>query len=30
MQVLKQCCNLLEQKKLTIAFIESASSGYLS
>ena len=29
-QVLKQCCNLLEQKKLTIAFIESASSGYLS
>ncbi len=29
-ELLKQCCNLLEQKKLTIAFIESASSGYLS
>jgi len=29
-QILVQCCNLLEQKKLTIAFIESASSGYLS
>jgi nicotinamide-nucleotide amidase len=25
-----QCCNLLEQKALKIAFIESASSGYLS
>lgn len=24
-----QCCNLLEQKGLKVAFIESASSGYL-
>lgn len=28
--ILKQCCDALEQRKLTIAFIESASSGYLS
>lgn len=28
--LLKQCCDLLEQQKLKIAFIESASSGYLS
>nr|WP_174505823.1 CinA family protein [Acinetobacter sp. Marseille-Q1620] len=28
--MLRQCCNLLEKKQLTIAFIESASSGYLS
>lgn len=27
--MLKQCCDLLEQKQLKIAFIESASSGYL-
>ncbi len=27
--MLKQCCDLLEQKKLKIAFVESASSGYL-
>lgn len=27
--MLKQCCQLLEQKQLKIAFIESASSGYL-
>ncbi len=26
---LVQCCNLLEQKGLKVAFIESASSGYL-
>ncbi|MCS4296842.1 MULTISPECIES: CinA family protein [Acinetobacter] len=28
--LLKQCCDLLERKNLTVAFIESASSGYLS
>lgn len=28
--VLKQCCDLLESLGLKIAFIESASSGYLS
>lgn len=28
--LLKQCCDLLERKNLTAAFIESASSGYLS
>ena len=28
--LLKQCCDVLEKNKLTIAFIESASSGYLS
>jgi len=28
--MLKQCCDLLEQRQLKIAFIESASSGYLS
>ena len=28
--ILKQCCDALEQNLLTIAFIESASSGYLS
>lgn len=28
--MLKQCCDYLEQHQLTIAFIESASSGYLS
>ena len=27
--MLKQCCDTLEEKKLTVAFIESASSGYL-
>lgn len=27
--ILKQCCDALEQKHLKIAFIESASSGYL-
>ncbi len=27
--MLKQCCDLLEQKQLKIAFVESASSGYL-
>jgi Uncharacterized protein (competence- and mitomycin-induced) len=27
--MLKQCCDALEQKSMTIAFIESASSGYL-
>lgn len=27
--MLKQCCDLLEQKHLKIAFVESASSGYL-
>lgn len=28
--MLKKCCDLLELKNLKIAFIESASSGYLS
>ncbi|MGA9698753.1 MAG: CinA family protein, partial [Acinetobacter sp.] len=28
--MLKKCCDLLEQHQLKIAFIESASSGYLS
>lgn len=28
--MLKDCCDLLEQKQLKVAFIESASSGYLS
>ncbi|KAA8734939.1 damage-inducible protein CinA [Acinetobacter qingfengensis] len=28
--MLKQCCDYLQQHQLTIAFIESASSGYLS
>ena len=28
--ILKQCCDALEQNLLTIAFIESASSGYLA
>ena len=28
--MLKECCDLLEQKKLKVAFVESASSGYLS
>ncbi len=28
--ILKQCCDALEKNLLTIAFIESASSGYLS
>lgn len=28
--MLKDCCDLLEQKKLKVAFVESASSGYLS
>lgn len=28
--ILKQCCDLLESLNLKIAFIESASSGYLS
>lgn len=28
--LLKQCCDLLERNNLTVAFIESASSGYLS
>ena len=28
--MLKQCCDLLETHQLKIAFIESASSGYLS
>ena len=28
--MLKDCCDLLDQKKLKVAFIESASSGYLS
>ncbi len=28
--MLKKCCDLLEQQQLKIAFIESASSGYLS
>lgn len=28
--ILKQCCDALEKNNLTIAFIESASSGYLS
>jgi nicotinamide-nucleotide amidase len=28
--ILKTCCSLLEQRKFTIAFIESASSGYLA
>ncbi len=28
--MLKHCCDVLENKKLTLAFIESASSGYLS
>ncbi|MGN5619407.1 MULTISPECIES: CinA family protein [Acinetobacter] len=27
--MLKRCCDALEQQQLTIAFIESASSGYL-
>lgn len=27
--MLRQCCDYLEQHQLTIAFIESASSGYL-
>ena len=27
--MLKQCCDALEQKHLKIAFVESASSGYL-
>lgn len=27
--MLKQCCALLEQRQQTVAFIESASSGYL-
>lgn len=27
---LKHCCDLLEQQHLTVAFIESASSGYLA
>lgn len=27
--MLKQCCDALEQRNLTVAFIESASSGYL-
>lgn len=27
--MLKQCCDELERRQLTIAFIESASSGYL-
>lgn len=30
MITLIQCCELLEQQKLKIAFIESASSGYLA
>ena len=28
--MLKDCCDLLEQKGLKVAFVESASSGYLS
>jgi nicotinamide-nucleotide amidase len=28
--MLKKCCDLMEQQQLKIAFIESASSGYLS
>jgi nicotinamide-nucleotide amidase len=28
--ILKKCCDALEDRGLTIAFIESASSGYLS
>jgi|SRR5690606_9316857 len=28
--MLKDCCDLLEQKELKVAFVESASSGYLS
>ncbi|WP_312159279.1 CinA family protein [Acinetobacter sp.] len=28
--MLKRCCDLLEQQQLKIAFIESASSGYLA
>lgn len=28
--MLKTCCGLLEERKIKIAFIESASSGYLS
>ena len=27
--MLKQCCAILEQRQQTVAFIESASSGYL-
>lgn len=27
--ILKQCCDLLEKRELKIAFVESASSGYL-
>ncbi|ENV33110.1 CinA family protein [Acinetobacter gerneri] len=28
--MLKHCCDVLENQQLTVAFIESASSGYLS